>query len=441
MYCKYLFLFYLIAFSIACSENILEKEEKFESYMLTVSPSYCAFPPSGGEIAFKVDAKKITSITVDNVLVSRTEEDTPYTVEIDGEGFSFENSIVHATPNQSSTIRAGLLTVKLTKSMEEVQVNLFQNVAQETSSFPLPGGKKNYTVVYAHLTLTDSTWAQLSNIEFCEKTGTFKEVYWYWSTSLRKGKTYLHTYTCTVDGKTGPVSIYSPTGWVAPSGHSKSSEGVYLYNEKTGVLEMIYNKGKHVIWIANPVQNAGGLAKMSFSSSSFDVTHGVGFGSNADWGVFKTLAEIPRIQYYGKGVSVMSIKQGSPENILRDSWYTHNMNLQDYAFSDDKTVLFWHQPLASFEDPDGPSPHKGVLYHLWATNNSRAMVWNNYMALLAGDAFPTYNRNLHPHAVQQIINDKGELKGFVILEQQNPPEQYYDTNYQYQINYKLDNTY
>ncbi len=41
----------------------------------------------------------------------------------------------------------------------------------------------------------------------------------------------------------------------------------------------------------------------------------------------------------------------------------------------------------------------------------------------------------------QVINDKGELKGFVKIEQHPPPEPAYDNNCQYVISYWLDKEY
>lgn len=59
------------------------------------------------------------------------------------------------------------------------------------------------------------------------------------------------------------------------------------------------------------------------------------------------------------------------------------------------------------------------------------MVYNHFCACLPTDAeFPTYNRNLHPYAMQQIIDDNGDMRGFVGIEQQDEPD---SVGYQYQL--------
>ena len=437
-YKNVILVFFLPLLYLSCKPT--DSQKVHITYYLNVAPTSYQFLSGGGDLSISVSAKKTISTMENDILVNRVVEDSPYEIVADRDWLSVKDTIITATANTTLEIREGNITIKLKEATNEVSIKITQRGEPLASTVPLPAGKKNYTLAYGRLSLTDSTWVKLSNFEFSE-SGTFRETYWYWSTSLRKGKAFFATHSCTMDGVTGPVTVYTPTGWIKPAEQSKVVEGTYHHDVISRKVELLYPGGHTLTWRATEVTGAGGVGRMDFVSTSNDATHGVGLGSNADWSEYKTLAEVPRIMYYGKAVSVMSIKKDDPKNSLKSSWYRYNLPLDLYTFSDDNTVLHYHQPKGS-QEPENPTyKHTGHIYHLASTNTSRQMIWNNYMSVLAGDAFPTYNKNLHPHALMQVINDKGELKGFVKIEQQNPPEPAYDNNYQYVISYWLDKEY
>ena len=415
-------------FTVACG-NDQTKEIRY-SYSLKVSPGSLVVPPAGGEFSFTVESIKTTSTLIDGVPGEKVSENVPYSVSVTGEGFSLgDNNTVIASENKTSSPRSGTVTVKITESTQQARIAVTQEKGSGQQNFPLPGGKKNFSIVSGHFALSGKTWAQLSNIEFDAATGTFKDEYWYWDTDLRLGKTPFNSYYGTIDGSSGNVYLFTPKGWIYPEGLSKIDKGAYSYNETSKTLEMQYENGRKLKWIVRVLDDYGGLAELEFDSSSRDITHARGYGSNADWTVFKKLADVPRVTYSGKSV----LARRAPDGYR--NWFTAILRLGEFEFTENGGALRYHQK----ETSAGIDCPRGIIYHYSSNNNSRAMIQNHFVACLAGDAFPTYTRNLHPYAVQQLISDAGDMVGFVMVEQQNPPEAMYDGNYQYQIRYVLRN--
>lgn len=419
---RFILIFIPIIFFVSCSDEPIVNV--LISYSIEVSPQTYNFNSSGGEFTFDVISKKITTVTVDGDITDRVSEDIPYDVTVSGEGFSIDKNTntVTASANNTYNARTGVLLVKITESDYNVKVNLTQDKKIDPV-VPLPGNKKNYTVVFGRFAISGRIWAQLSNIEFNPVTGTFHEESWYWDTNLRKGKTAFHTYNGTVGGANGTIYLFTPTGWINPQGQSGLKEGRYFYDAQTGDLEITYSDNRRINWVVESLDEYGGLAQIEFKNSTYDITHGRGYGSNADWNVYKKLNEIPRISY--KGYSVLA--RGKPDDFR--NWFLTRVNLKEYHFSEDAKSLRYQQLESSIPGID----ETGIVYHYSSYDNSRAMILNHFNGVLAGSAFPSYNRNLHPYAVQQVINDGNELVGFVMVEQQNPPEAMYDGNYQYQI--------
>jgi|GEM_PF-2329175 len=308
----------------------------------------------------------------------------------------------------------------------------------------IPGGKRYFTVVYGHMTNTDAdpvVWSRLATICFDGTAGTFTENYWHWASDLMKGKTVcpICNHTCTVDGVTGDVNIYNVTGWGGTSGQY-SKTGTYAFDDSDNTVTMTWPDGKTEKWKLYTVVNAG-LAKLDFVSSSYGITHGVGYGSNSDWSVYKKITEIPRIYYHGKSVIARYAADGRSNSV----WVNSDWNLANFSleFSQD-TLLFYRQPTAApCDNPNNTTERKGIVYH-FGSNHSRSMLINQWCANLCVSPnynFPNYTGNMHPYAVQQIINDNGDLKGFLIIEQQNPPQASYNGYFQYQIIERLDNRY
>lgn len=415
-----------VLFMFHSCENEGDVELKYY-FNLSASPQTHAFSYLGGEVRFEVLATKVTSTFVDGTFVEQITEDTPYTAMISGEGFTVdkESNLIIASKNETLNERTGTLTIQVIGDTQEVSIELLQEGGFPDNEVPLPGGKKNFSMVFGRLAISGKIWTQLSNIEFDPEKGTFVEESWYWDTLSRKGKTAFSTYHGTIDGASGNIHLYTPTGWIYPEGQSVIQTGTYSYSESTGLLSLNYNDEKSIKWNVNDVPGYGGLARMDFVSSTYDITHGWSFGSNAEWNVYKTLKEVPRTRYTGQS----ALARGLPDD-FRNS-FPVVINLDEYILSEKDNVLYYFQETASFET------ERGIVYHYTSNNDSRAMVYNHFNGVLAGDAFPTYTRNLHPYAVQQIINDEGNLVGFLFVEQQNPPESYYDGNYQYQLRYAL----
>lgn len=312
---------------------------------------------------------------------------------------------------------------------------------QSDHSQPLPGGKSYYTFVYGHMTNTTAdpvVWSRLSTITFDGPKATFTESFCSWSSDLMKGKSLLTicNHTCTVDGITGDVNIYTPTGWGTPT----VKTGTYVYSNTSNTLTMTWPDGKTEQWKVYTVVNAG-LAKLELVSSSYGITHGVGYGSNSNWSVYKKITEVPRIFYHGKSV----IARYAADGRTNSEWVNSDWNLANFSLEmAQDTLLFYRQPTAApCDSPNNTTERKGIVYHVGSLHN-RSMIINQWCANLCvapNYNFPNYTGNMHPYAVQQIINDAGDLKGFLIIEQQNPPQSSYNGYFQYQIIERLDDHY
>jgi hypothetical protein len=308
------------------------------------------------------------------------------------------------------------------------------------NSQPLPGGKSYYTVVYGHMTNTTTdpvVWSRLATITFDGPKGTFTESFCSWSSDLMKGKTLLPicNHTCTVDGITADVNIYTPTGWGTPT----TKTGTYVYNSANNTVIMSWD-GKIEQWKVYTVVNAG-LAKLDLVSSSYGITHAVGYGSNSKWSVCKKITEVPRIFYHGKSVTARYAADGRTNS----EWVNSDWDLANFSLEmAQDTLLYYRQPTAApCDSPNNTTERKGIVYHVGSLHN-RSMIINQWCANLCvapNYNFPNYTGNMHPYAVQQIINDAGDLKGFLIIEQQNPPQASYNGYFQYQIIERLDNHY
>jgi hypothetical protein len=326
-------------------------------------------------------------------------------------------------------------------SKEQEPILVQEPVPVNNSSQPIPGGKSYYTVVYGHMTNTIAdpvVWSRLATINFDGPKGTFTESFCSWSSDLMKGKALLPicNHTCTVDGITGDVNIYTPTGWGTPT----VKTGTYIYDSSTKSITMTWPDGKTEQWKVYTVVDAG-LAKLELVSSSYGITHGVGYGSNSNWSVYKKITEVPRIYFHGKSV-IASYAAGGRTN---SEWVNSDWNLANFSLEmAQDTLLFYRQPAAApCDSPNNTTERKGIVYHV-GSNHNRSMIINQWCANLCvapNYNFPNYTGNMHPYAVQQIINDNGDLKGFLIIEEQNPPQASYNGYFQYQIIERLDNNY
>lgn len=299
------------------------------------------------------------------------------------------------------------------------------------TSQPLPGGKANFSIVYGNLDGSGTVWTRIANLTFNTSTGTVGETFWQWDNLLEKGKTAFNIHTCTMTGITKTVTVYTPTGWMAPTGQYTGWSGTYTYNATSALLTITWSSGHWEKWNVSLPQT--GLAQLNFNSSSYGISHGRGYGSNAPWTTYKTIAQIPRVMY--RGESVMDYSNGSSRNST--NWTSSNLNLTYFTSSSNGLTLHYDQLTSSSCDPANgcSTTREGIIYHLASNNNSRSMVYNHFCKCLPKAAdYPNYFGNLHPYAVQQIINDAGELRGFVMVEQQ---DQSGSPGFQYQISARL----
>lgn len=298
------------------------------------------------------------------------------------------------------------------------------------ASQPLPGGKSKFSIVYGNLDGSGTVWTRIANLNFNGSTGTVGETFWQWDNILQKGKTAFNSHTCTMSGITKTVSVYTPTGWMLPSGQYTGWSGTYTYNSASALLTINWSNNQWEKWNVSIPQT--GLAQLNFNSSSYGISHGRGYGSNASWSVYKTISQVPRVTYYGE--TIVESLSGSTRTTT--GWKNAPLNLAPFTSSANGLALHAELPSSNAVCNSGCTTNRtGIIYHLASNNNSRSMVYNHFCSCLPQSInYPKYDGNLHPYAVQQIINDAGELRGFVMLEQQNQSGY---TGFQYQISARL----
>lgn len=101
------------------------------TYSLNVTPESYAFPMTGGEMTFTVEAKKTTAIISNEVILDTKDEDAPYEVTIEGEGFTINGNTVTASENKGAS-RNGTVTVKL----KDEELTKTIALTQGASGFP-----------------------------------------------------------------------------------------------------------------------------------------------------------------------------------------------------------------------------------------------------------------------------------------------------------------
>ncbi|GAB3916719.1 hypothetical protein GCM10028826_33540 [Mucilaginibacter boryungensis] len=301
-----------------------------------------------------------------------------------------------------------------------------------------PGGKINFSVVLGNLDVTGPTDVRLENMVFNPTAGTVAATIWEWNSDDEKGKTLYSNHTCSMDGSTQTGVVYAPTGWLVPAGGYYGRTGVYTY--VSGVLTINWDApwaGVHESWnVSNP---DGASAMMTFASSNYGITHGRGFGSNRPFtgtGNFKTIGTIPRIAYTGSMVAAIKDKNGVLSTIPTTGigWKTDGLDLSSFTSSSNGNTLHADLTTSNCNPENGctaGNTHTGIVYHLASDNTSRAMVYNHFCACLPTEtAFPAYTGNLHPYAMMQIIDDNGNMRGMVGIEEQ---DQAGSIGYQYQL--------
>lgn len=308
--------------------------------------------------------------------------------------------------------------------------------AKTSGSQPLPGGKARFTWVNGNFDTNGYTWERIVNLTFTASTGTVGATLYTWDSTVKKGKEPFNSHTCTFDGVTQTCSTYTPGGWVYPAGQYVSWSGTYVYNTSTGRLDITWTSGATATesWtITNPTST---LARASLITSSYTLTHGRGYGSNASWSTFKTIDQIGRPTFsstYSRRVYAgASTGTGTPTILPAtgfNAWTTTAMDLSGFTTPSNptpkNTIHFWDQAsTACTPSSCNTNPHPGatgIIYHLSSLNTNRQMSYTNFCACLSTNSeFPCYPRNLHPSALMQIIDDNGDFVALVGIEAQNP---------------------
>lgn len=299
------------------------------------------------------------------------------------------------------------------------------------ASQPLPQGKANFSVTLGNM--DSSPWVRLGNWTFNGSAGTVAATFWSWFSTEKHDVQVLHTHTCTFDGVTRTCNAYTPYGWMEPAGQYMSWGGTYTYDINTGRLAITWTSG---LGAGNTEQwdvtlALASLARVKFvsGSSTYNVTHGRGYGSNASWSIFKTISEMPTLMVTSStGRRVAAVSSGGSVTITPASpagaWVGAAWGLDGFttpSAPDPKNTLHAWKPSSACSGPC-QTTREGIVYHLSSRNNGRQMSWVNFCACLSTNAaWPGYNGNMHPHAMQQIIDDGGNLVGLIGIEAQNPP--------------------
>ena len=316
--------------------------------------------------------------------------------------------------------------------------------AQTSGAQPLPGGKARFTWVNGNFDTNSYTWQRIVQLTFTASNGTVSATAWTWKSPEKKGKSAFNSHFCTFDGVSKTCSTYTPWGWVYPTGQYEAWSGTYTYSGTT--LSITWSSpsfaaGATESWtISNP--NTA-IARASLISSSYTLTHGRGYGSNASWSTFKTIAQMvpfPNFTSTNSRRVMAKASSGTATPVITPSsgWTTTALNLSNFttpSSPNPKNTMHYYQPTSSACDPGSCTTSRpGIIYHLSSQNNSRHMAYHFFCACLpAATEFPCYPRNLHPAALAQIIDDNGNLVALVGIESQNPPEASYNGAYQYQL--------
>ncbi|ACU03336.1 hypothetical protein [Pedobacter heparinus] len=318
-------------------------------------------------------------------------------------------------------------------------------VAEIASAQPLPGGKARFTWVNGNFDTNGYTWERIVNLEFNASAGTVNATLYNWQSDVKFGKTAFNSHRCTFDGVTKTCPTWSPTGWIVGGSVNpyRSWSGTYVYDVATGRLDISWTTGAIATesWtITNPTPT---IARASLITSSYTLTHGRGYGSNASWSTYKNMGEI---YTFAQALTIPTFKSTTSKRVAAsgatgtatpvitagtgfNGWAKTSLNLQSFTSPSSPTptnsLHVWDMgSTACTPSACSSTPHPGatgIIYHLSSNNDSRQLAYTNNCACLStASEFPCYPRNLHPSALMQIIDDNGDLVALVGIEAQNP---------------------
>lgn len=357
----------------------------------------------------------------------------------------------------AAALGAGLaLAIACGKQDQSAQTGLTGASKKQAASVsvaqPLPQGKANFSVTMGNM---DSTpWVRLGSWTFNASAGTVNGSFYSWFYNNKQNLVALNSHTCTFDGVTKTVNVYTVNNWLHPGFAADVWDGTYTYNATTGRLTIDWTSGagagNHEEWDVTLPDPA--LARVKFVSNTYNVTHGRGYGSNAPWpngsstnhpAAFKTIDELPTFSL-GSGTPtgntgrhVITTFDGTNHSIptvgnwSSAAWGTVGFTTPSAPSNPHNTKHFYYTTPDTPCDPTSTNPscstnRPGIVYHLASRNINRNMIYVNFCACLptngtAANEWPGYDRNMHPHPMTQIIDDNSVMRGVIGVEVQNPP--------------------
>ncbi|MBI5382604.1 MAG: hypothetical protein HZA31_11945, partial [Opitutae bacterium] len=238
-----------------------------------------------------------------------------------------------------------------------------------TAFADLPRGKANFSSTHGACDATGNTVVRLANYTFTSTGsagGTVAASIWSWDSDVENSKQSVNSHTCTFDGKTQTCAQYTPYGWLGlPSGQYMNRSGTYTYNTSTGALAIAWASpwsGVTESWTVSTVDSYA--ARMDFVTSNYGLTHGRGWGSNASWSTYKTMAQISSSYRFNFAGARTRVVYGTGGYTL-DNWISESLNLSTYTTPSAPTPVncmhYW-QPTSS-ACGTGSNPRTGIIYH------------------------------------------------------------------------------
>lgn len=318
---------------------------------------------------------------------------------------------------------------------------------------PLPMGKRNFSVTMGNFDLSGRTWVRLINWTFNETNGLVAGTSWTWFSDVRTGHSPFSggSHLCTLGGSSSTCTSNAPSGW-STSGSTihQSWSGSYIYNSSTGRLDISWSTIAGVSTTSKDSWNVtlplSGLARVNLISSNYTLTHGRGYGSNAPWpngtgsdaGVaFKTLSQIRAagLPYY-TGAEGVNIRAHQPNNggpLTIDPvqstpglWKPAAFNITGSTTpSSPSPATTLHRytdgPMCSPLVPNGScgTSRGGSVIHFTVNPKNRQIAYSVFCACLPDNStWPCYTGNMHPMALNQIIDDDGVMRALIGIEAQ-----------------------
>lgn len=271
--------------------------------------------------------------------------------------------------------------------------------ATQAEEAALPGGMSRFTVAVGSLqTSVRTNWVRLATYSFAAD-GTVTESHFHWS--QRKRVTRSSTGVPAKDCVARDCTAHTASGFQATS-QPEHLSGTYTVSGS--VLRVEWPGTGWEEWdLSEPI--AGKLTKLTFRASSYGVTHGYGYGSNADWATRASMADIAAFDH----------------STLKHDYHLWKTNAGDPYLDEGSGSPFWVQdwtPCASSRCLGARTP--GTEYYLATANTTstdrRDTIWH-WRTKLADDLGQyCYRGNSHVKPMLQIIDSDGGFHGWVAVE-------------------------